>query len=90
MSAKKHPQQPIVKVEGTYRYKQNAIVRYLLEQGPFTLNTIAMLPFSVDDRRQFAKLIGYSLNGYHELNYAERNAPWPPELKPRTRRKAAR
>ena len=66
----KHPIQPLYKDEnGTLRFKENAIVRYLLEYGDFDMNTIAVLDFSDEDRMQFAQLIGYSLSGFGELSY---------------------
>ena len=66
----KHPMQPLETDEhGVLRFKQNAIVRYLLDNGGIDLNRIACLQFSQDDRVQFAQLIGYSLRGFHELNY---------------------
>lgn len=68
---KKHPSQPLeLDDDGALRFKQNAIVRFLLDAGPFDLNQIAMMQvFSREDREQFAQLIGYSLNGFTELNY---------------------
>jgi hypothetical protein len=33
-----------------------------------------MLPFSNEDRQQFAQLIGYSLGGYSELSYVDDDA----------------
>jgi hypothetical protein len=33
------------------------------------MNNLALLPFSNEDRVQFAQLIGYSLNGFGELPY---------------------
>jgi hypothetical protein len=66
----KHPIQPIEKDEhGVPRFKGNAIVRFLLDDGPFDLNQIAMKRFSVEDQEQFAQLIGYSLGGFGELSY---------------------
>jgi len=65
----KHPVQPLVKVEGTIRFKKNAIVQYLLDSGTIDMNKLAVLPFSVEDRVQFAQLIGYSLAGFGELSY---------------------
>lgn len=66
----KHPVQPLQKDErGTLRFKKNAIVDFLLEAGPFDLNQLAVMPFSQDDREQFAQLIGYSLSGFGELSY---------------------
>ena len=57
---KKQPMQPMYLDGGTtVRFKENAIVRYLLDAGPFDMNHIAMLPnISRQDREQFAQLIG--------------------------------
>lgn len=66
----KHPIQPLAPDEsGTVRFKPNAIVRWLLDDGPFDMNEIAMKRFSVEDQEQFAQLIGYSLSGFSELSY---------------------
>lgn len=66
----KHPIQPLAPDErGTVRFKPNAIVRFLLDEGPFDMNQIAVKRFSVEDQEQFAQLIGYSLSGFSELNY---------------------
>lgn len=65
-----HPIQPLIMDEqGVLRFKKNAIVRFLLDAGPFDMNKIALMPFSVEDREQFAQLIGYSLSGFSELSY---------------------
>jgi hypothetical protein len=56
--------------EGVARFRKNAIVRHLLDAGPFNLNSLAGLPFSDDDREQFAQLIGYSVCNFGELPYA--------------------
>jgi hypothetical protein len=74
----RHPIQPIVKdINGTLRFKANAIVRYLLDfnagghgkPGHIDMNTLAVMDFSQEDREQFAQLIGYSLSGFGELSY---------------------
>lgn len=66
----KHPIQPLVPdLEGTLRFKQNAIVRFLLDGGRHNMNDLAVMNFSDEDREQFAQLIGYSLRGYGELSY---------------------
>lgn len=66
----KHPMQPLVEDgKGVLRFKENAIVRYLLDQGRITMNDLAALDFPVEDREQFAQLIGYSLGGYSSLSY---------------------
>jgi len=51
------------------RFKQNKIVRHLLDEGPFDLNQLAVLNFKREDRVQFAQLIGYSISGWGELSY---------------------
>ena len=61
--------QPLVVVDGIVRFRANAIVRYLLDEGPFDMNAIGSLPFSQADREQFAQLIGYSLGGFGNLSY---------------------
>jgi hypothetical protein len=66
----KHPIQPLgTDDKGTLRFKENAIVRFLLDAGPFDMNQIAIKQFSAEDQEQFAQLIGYSLSGFGELSY---------------------
>lgn len=66
----RHPLQPIQTDEhGTERFKANAIVCYLLDNGGIDMNQLAVLRFSQEDREQFAQLIGYSLSGFAELSY---------------------
>ena len=74
MKCPKHPRQPIVTDEhGVKRFKQNAIVRELLDRATaakiMDMNAIALMNFSDEDRQQFAQLIGYSVSGYSELSY---------------------
>lgn len=71
----KHPVQPLVKDEyGVVRFKRNAIVRFLLDAGPFDMNKLAIIEFSNEDREQFAQLIGYSLSGWSDLSYVSEEA----------------
>jgi len=66
----KHPVQPLEEDEqGILRFKENKIVRFLLDAGPFDLNRLALIRFDDEDREQFAQLIGYSLAGFGELSY---------------------
>lgn len=66
----KQPMQPLEEDEhGILRFKKNAIVCFLLDNGPLDMNIIAQKQFSQEDREQFAQLIGYSLSGFGELNY---------------------
>lgn len=69
----RNPIQPLLKDEnGAARFKENEIVRYLLDSHPKVgMNDIACMDFSDDDRRQFAQLIGYTLAGYGELSYVD-------------------
>lgn len=71
MSAR-HPMQPLlVDGEGVLRFKENRIVRHLLDAGPLDLNALAALDFDPEDWRQFAQLIGYSLDGWASLPYVD-------------------
>ena len=80
--AREVPTQPVaLDDKGVARFKQNAIVRFLLDAGPFDMNRLAVVPFSDEDRMQFAQLIGYSVGGYEELSYvsdesADRARQW--------------
>lgn len=65
----KHPKQPTYfDVDGIRRFKSNKIVEFLLDNSRYTLNDIALMKFSNEDRRQFAQLIGYSVCGYYDLS----------------------
>jgi len=67
---KQHPVQPLEKdPNGVLRFKENKIVRFLLDNGGYDMNKLATMPFSQEDREQFAQLIGYSLGGFGELSY---------------------
>lgn len=65
----KHPIQPLQLENETLRFKSNAIVLFLLDNGPFDLNHLGRQRFSQEDHEQFAQLIGYSLAGASELHY---------------------
>jgi hypothetical protein len=62
---------------GLLRFKANPIVRLLLDKGPLTLNALADLAFSNEDRQQFAQLIGYSVGGYQDLPYVDNDVEVP-------------
>ena len=75
----RHPMQPIGPDEfGKLRFKENQIVRMLLDRSrdglKTDLNDIACMDFPQEDRQQFAQLIGYSLSGYSELSYVDDNS----------------
>ena len=70
-----YPIQPLALDEHRIlRFKRNAIVRFLLDAGPHDMNALAVMPFSDEDRQQFAQLIGYSLAGYGDLSYVSEEA----------------
>lgn len=74
-AAARYPNQPIVSVaRGRRHFRPNAIVRHLLDTSAFDLNELALLPFSDDDRAQFAQLIGYSVAGWSDLPYVSDEA----------------
>jgi len=69
-----HPDQPIY-IPGDNpcndrrpRFRENKIVRFLLDAGPFDLNQISMMPWDPGDYTQLMQLIGYSVDGYGELS----------------------
>lgn len=63
----------VVGKDKVIRFKENAIVRWMLEMGRlgqrFDLNVIGATPFPQEDREQLAQLIGYSVSGYGDLSY---------------------
>ncbi len=63
------PQPLIVLDDGVVRFRENKIVRFLLDAGPFDMNQLAMMPFGQEDYEQFAQLIGYSVSEFGELSY---------------------
>lgn len=64
-----YPIQPIeYDAQGIIRFKENAIVRYLLDAGPLDLNKLEMLEFSDEDRAQFEQLIGRSVSAFCGLD----------------------
>jgi hypothetical protein len=71
----KHPLQEVqLDDRGVIRFRKNKIVEYLLDQGPFDMNHLAVQGFSAEDQEQFAQLIGYSVSGFSELSYVSDEA----------------
>lgn len=64
------PMQPIVMVNGVARFRENKLVRFLLENGGIDMNRLAMVKCPREDRAQLAQLIGYSVSGYGDLDYS--------------------
>lgn len=68
-----HPMQPIIMVGNVVRFKENAMVRRLLDvagKHGCSLNDLAGMGFSAEDHMQLAQLIGYSVSGYGDLSFA--------------------
>jgi hypothetical protein len=95
-----HPDQPLVIVDGTVRFKANRIVRFLLDQASAgircDLNNIATHAglFPLEDLEQFYQLIGYSVGGYGEISAFDRDkarrfAQAAAELRERTEEEGA-
>lgn len=72
-----HPMQPIfVDDEGVIRFRQNALVRFLLDaNGKIDMNVLAHVPASAEERAHFAQLIGYSVSGWGDLSYVAEGCP---------------
>ena len=68
------PTQPIEMADdGVVRFHKNAIVEYLCDWAGargMSMNKLAVMTFSNEDRMQFAQLIGYSVSGFGDLSYA--------------------
>jgi hypothetical protein len=62
--------QPIARdQDGILRFKANAIILDLFAAGPYDMDDLAKLPFTLEDREQFAQLTGYSVDGFLDLPY---------------------
>ena len=66
--AKRFPMQPMHMVRDVIRFRENDVVRWLLDKGGLDLNDVAIQRFRQEHLEQFYQLIGYSLSGYHELS----------------------
>ena len=71
------PMQPIVKDEhDVARFQKNRIVYDLWKEGKVDLNTIGIRAadgeYTEAEQMQFAQLIGYSVSGFGDLSYADR------------------
>lgn len=75
---KRHPMQPLEIAPGNVlRFKQNAIVRFLLDhaqQTGMSLNKLVIMPFKTSDWDQFHQLTGYSVSGFCELSHVSEAA----------------
>ena len=71
------PLQPIITDEhGNRRFRQNKIVRHLLDCGGLDLNRLSVVlrgDNCREDWEQFAQLIGYSVSGFGDLSYVSQD-----------------
>lgn len=70
----KHPMQDIyISEEDIARFRPNEIIRHLARTGAFNMNAVALIPdIDDDDRIQLAQLLGCSVVGLRDLDYAAR------------------
>ena len=72
----KHPVQPVyVDKDEVLRFKENRIVRYMLDaltEKGIGLNQLCLMNFSVEDWSQLNQLIGYSVSGFSEIIHNKR------------------
>lgn len=71
-----HPMQPVLLVGDVVRFKENAIIRYLVEGYPGRLNALGIVGggsrWSTEDWEQLWQLIGYSVSGYGDISGVRR------------------
>lgn len=71
----KHPDQPkMIGADGVVCFKANPIVKLLLDSGPFSLETISLMPWSDEDKAHFSQLLGYSVHSWGDLSYVDNKA----------------
>lgn len=63
--------QPIVFINSVARFQANEIIQWLFNNGKINLNGIALMNFSNEDRMQLDQLLGYSVSGFGDLEYAD-------------------
>jgi len=79
MKKTKHPMQPIEWSGSIIRFKQNNIIDWLHRCGKIDLNEIAALyynkkhGFTRDDMTQLNQLLGYSVSGFGDLSFVDKN-----------------
>jgi hypothetical protein len=69
------PMQPIiVDDKGVHRFRANAIVQFLLDNGPHDLNSLLKADYAREEYEQLAQLIGYSVSGISQLPWVSSDA----------------
>lgn len=75
---KNFPMQPIIRAkDGVVRFQSNRIIEDLFNAGKIDLNEIAIFSargaYTDAEQMQLAQLIGYSVSGFGDLSYADRD-----------------
>lgn len=75
---KSFPMQPIITApDGVARFRANSIIEDLWKAGVIDLNKIAIAAahgrYTKAEQMQLAQLIGYSVSGFGDLSYADRD-----------------
>lgn len=60
----KHPQQPLVIVDGVVRFKSNPLIKALLMEFRGGLNRLSIISQDSEHWHQLLQLTGYSVDGY--------------------------
>jgi hypothetical protein len=64
------PMQPLyLSANGNIRFRENVLVKYLIQHGNIDLDDLREVDCPQEDREQLAQLVGYSLDGYGKLSY---------------------
>lgn len=73
---RKHPIQPVEFVDDIIRFRENKIVRFLLDQYAPGLNDLHVrFNDDAEDYEQLMMLIGYSVSGFGDLDINRRTIP---------------
>lgn len=52
------------------RFQKNAVVAWLFDKGAINLNELALQGFPAEDKEQVLQLLGLSVSGFSEYDYA--------------------
>ncbi len=70
MSDTKHPMQPVEMINGIARFKENRLVRFLVDE--YGLNELLVRCRATDDDwSQLSQLIGRSVSAYGDQSFAD-------------------
>jgi len=71
----KHPMQPIfLDEQGVARFKENPIIRFLLNEAHANISHVVNSGFSQEDIDQFTQLLGCSVCAFGDYGFASKKA----------------